>query len=388
LFIWSPVELGFAVVGNRVTATERIKELAEDFDVEAYFISGSKRLDEQSRLISFWFEGGKIGDIHLLPNLTQTYGLKLASGFFLSIVVCFEIIAARSRRKLPLVITREPVSSVLVLLACKILRIRSLYDADPPFPYKVADTIGGVAFQNPITRTLMQMVDYACLALANAVAIPDRQAEKELRAETHFVHPKRIVRLPFPIPASFFDTKLNAPEDRISLKFLGFLYDLYDFQPLIEAVGELGESGLKIELIVIGSGEQKETLLEFVRAKGFQNVHISEGAIPRSQIPSELADATGVVIPLRKAISGVPLKSVEAMAIGVPVLISNPRDSTIFSDGNTCICLEENSRGQWKSAIFRLRDRATRERVVLGAKVIAEQYRPGKNKAAIRALIE
>ena len=170
-----------------MTETGRIKELVENFDLDAYFISGSKRADVQSQLFSFWFEGLKSGQIHLLPNIKKIYGLKLAWGFLLSIVVCVEILTSHLARSINLVITREPEASVLVLAMCKVVKVKTLYNADPPFPHKAVNELGGVAFQNPITRSMMKVLDYACLTLASFVAVPDQQAQKELRDGAGFV---------------------------------------------------------------------------------------------------------------------------------------------------------------------------------------------------------
>ena len=382
------MELGYEVAGNRVNEVARIKELSKQFDVEAYFISGSRESAEQSKLLSFWFER-RIGNVHLLPSIYRVYGTYLLWIVLLSIVVCLEILVDNLTKRIDLVITRVSTASLPILLLCKIMRIPSLYNTlSVPFSYKQVSTLGGIAFQNPISRNIMKVVDYACLSLAGTIAVSGHEAVNEIRSQARFVSSEKVVQLPFPLPEFFFKTLPHSSQDKIVLKFLGSLNDMYDFSPLIEAVAELNSEGLETELIVSGSGKQRKPLEELVKSRNISNVQFKEANLPRSQIPRELSNATAVVIPLRDSVPGVPIKGIEAMALGIPVIISNVKDLKTFINGKSCIVVKQNNKAGWKEGIMQIGNPLIRGKIVQGAKAVAEQYRPGKNIEAISAIIK
>jgi colanic acid biosynthesis glycosyl transferase WcaI len=78
---------------------------------------------------------------------------------------------------------------------------------------------------------------------------------------------------------------------------------------------------LRLRFVLIGDGPEKESLLELARARELKNVTFFEPR-PASEIPSWLAAADIVVVPLKMYIPGaVPSKLYEAMASARPVVL-------------------------------------------------------------------
>jgi glycosyltransferase involved in cell wall biosynthesis len=388
LFVWSPIILGRLVAGDRVNEVARIKELSEAFDVDAYFISGTKTSSEQSLILSFWFQK-KMDEVHLMPNANPIYGFRLAWTFFLSLVVCLEILVVHARRRIDLVICRIS-STFPVLLFCRIIGIKTLYNVlSVPFSYKEGRTLGGVAFQIPLVRNMMRIIDYACLMLADNIAVSNPEVITEIKAEIEFVGLDKIVLMPYPVPGYFFDEIPSmVPKNKLILGFMGNISNSYEFEPLIEAVGALRSTGLDLELRLYSSGEERKRLEKIVQTKQINNVFFGDANFPRPLIPQQLAKLSAVVLPFRNTVtSGIPIKGIEAMAFGLPVLVSNPTDPTVFVDGETCICIEENTKERWISGILRLTNQKILERIGAGARRLAERYKPGNNNSVIKLVI-
>jgi glycosyltransferase involved in cell wall biosynthesis len=99
----------------------------------------------------------------------------------------------------------------------------------------------------------------------------------------------------------------------------------------IEAVARARDRIPRMELRIIGAGEERERLLELRERLGLQQtVTFSEGFVPVEQIPGLIADADIGLIPLR--ISGgtdimLPTKLLEYVSMGIPCV--TPRTGTI-----------------------------------------------------------
>jgi len=388
LLFWAPVVLGYKTGGDVANEVARLSELSNEFDLRGYLSIDIDNLADTTKVLDFWF-GKTVPRIALLPTPRLRYGFRLFWGVVLGMYVSIAMILTRLGEPVEIVLTRYSISSLPVLLTSKILRIRSVYNVlTVPFGYKEAGLLGGVAFANPITRAAFRLIDYACLYLADFVAIGSPADSKEILQKTG-IPERKVISLVYPLPDYFFGTTSKPRQtDGITLAYFGSISAYYDFGPLIEAVHELSKDGVRVNLRIQGSGPGSGELRTMIDSRQPQNVTFNEVAIPRSSIPSELGSVSAIVLPLRKmSTSALPIKSIEAMALGIPLVVSNPSDSSVFLDGETCLCVRENSKAAWKTALLRLQDASTVERVINGGREVASAYRPGQNNAALLAIL-
>ena len=388
LFFWAPIVLGLKTGGDVANEVARLTELSEEFNLRGYLAINTNNLADTTKVLEFWF-GKSVPRVALLPAPRLPYGFLLPWNMVLGVYVAIAMGLTRISEPVDIVLTRHPISSLPILVASKILRIRSVYNVlTVPFGYKEAAILGGVAFRNPITRAAFRLIDYACLYLADFIAVGSPAASKEILQESG-LQEKKIVSMVYPLPGYFFDTTPEAPKvEEIRLAYFGSISAYVEFGPLIEALQELSMEGVRISLRIQGSGSGSGELRAIIESRRPSNVTFNEGAIPRISIPSELRFVSAIVLPLRKmSTPALPIKSLEAMALGIPLVVSNPSDSTVFSDGETCICVPTNSSMGWKTALLRLQDASTVKRVIYGAKTVASAYRPGQNSAALLAIL-
>ncbi len=99
----------------------------------------------------------------------------------------------------------------------------------------------------------------------------------------------------------------------------------------IEAVARARSKVPRMELRIIGAGEERSALIELRDRLGLQNfVTFSDGFVPVEKVPSMVDDADIGIVPLR--ISGgtdimLPTKLLEYVTMGIPCIV--PRTGTI-----------------------------------------------------------
>ena len=388
VFVWSYVNLGSIPSGSTANEVARLKELANDFSLQAYLLCDAKTPEDFRNRLRFWF-GNPIPGVHFLPSRHIPYGFRGIFSFMLGIYVSICLVLASRKNRVDLVITRLPIPSLPVLIVSKILRLQSLYNVlTIPFVYKEATIHGGVAYRNPLIRGLMRTVDYACLSLSNRIGIGSPTNASEIGRELGKGYQSKTIYLPYPIPEYFFQqTQTTSEGESIVLGYLGELYDVYDFHPLIEAINDVASEGVKIQLRIRGAGASVSKLKKLLE-DGNQLVIMDDAPIPRREVPYELRKITAVVLPLRKlSYHVIPLKAIEAMALGIPVIMANPTDDSQFIHLDTCICVPTNSKAEWKVALGLLQDRKVVQRVVAGGKRVADSYRPGQNRETLIRLV-
>jgi glycosyltransferase involved in cell wall biosynthesis len=385
-FVWSWLNLGGIPAGSTGNEVARLKELTNDFSLQAYLLCDAKTPEDLRKRVRFWF-GNPISGLHLLPSSNIPDGFRGIFSLMFGIYVSITLIMASRENRIDLVITRLPIPSLPVLIVSRMLRLRSVYNVlTIPFTYKETTSI---VYRNPLTRGLMRTVDYACLSLSNRIGIGSPATALEIGRELGRGYQSKTIYLPYPIPEYFFQqTRAISEDESIVLGYLGELYDTYDFRPLIEAINDLTSEGVKVQLRIRGAGASASKIKKLFEA-GKRIVILEDAPVPRREVPDELRKVTAVVLPLRKlSYSVIPLKAIEAMALGIPVIMANPTDDSQFIHLQTCICVPTNSRGEWRTAIGLLQDREVVQAVVAGGKRIADSYRPGQNGETLLRLVQ
>jgi colanic acid biosynthesis glycosyl transferase WcaI len=114
----------------------------------------------------------------------------------------------------------------------------------------------------------------------------------------------------------------------------GFSHDVDQLMHIMEAVSEMPD----IDLTVIGDGERKVEVQSFLQSRGVKNVHLL-GLLKRDQVPEELCKSRAGLILINPHDSfdyAVPIKAIEYMACGLPVMgIAGPGTKKFFEE-NGC----------------------------------------------------
>ncbi len=168
------------------------------------------------------------------------------------------------------------------------------------------------------------------------------------------------------VDAARFDPELRRDEgselrrslcggDAEVVGFVGSLKPWHGVDVLLEAVRRLKGSRPRLRLLVVGDGPMRPSLEEFTRRAGLEAVVTFAGAVPYAAVPGHLAAleiATAPFLPAEEFYFS-PLKVVEAMAAGRPVVAS--RLSTVESMlGGTGVLVEPGDPAALAAGLDRL----------------------------------
>ena len=186
------------------------------------------------------------------------------------------------------------------------------------------------------------------------------------------------------IPRDKIHVLMNLPDDRIFapraaapvkptdapfvLAYHGTLARRLGLDIAIEAAAKARRAIPRLELRIIGAGEERERLIELRDRLGLQEVvTFSDGFVPVEQIPAMIDDADVGLIPLRIH-SGtdimLPTKLLEYVTMGIPCIV--PRTGTIgryFDEDMVCFFEAENSDSLADAIIELFRDPVRRNRL-------------------------
>jgi len=158
------------------------------------------------------------------------------------------------------------------------------------------------------------------------------------------------------------------------LGYFGTLNEYYDFGPLLAGLGALKQEGYKVRLDMYGDGPMRNHVLELASKAGLQEEINLRDIVPRNEVPRKYRSITATVIPYSEKLKkGVSLKSIEAMALQVPVVISKRSDPLYVNEDN-CIVLEHGSADEWQVAIRETMNHELRERLVSGGARTARRF--------------
>ncbi|MGJ0483997.1 MAG: glycosyltransferase family 4 protein [Methylomicrobium sp.] len=176
------------------------------------------------------------------------------------------------------------------------------------------------------------------------------------------------------IPREKIHVLMNLPDDRIFaprgsflpkpqdqtfvMVYHGTLARRLGMDIAIEAVSKVRTKIPRLELRIIGAGEERDKLLELRDRLGLQNiVTFSEGFVPVEKIPAMIQDADVGLIPLRIS-SGtdimLPTKLLEYVTMGIPCIVPNTSTISRYFDHEMVQFFEEGNVDSLAKAIYEL----------------------------------
>lgn len=185
----------------------------------------------------------------------------------------------------------------------------------------------------------------------------------ETKGHKNWLNPSfkdKAIVMPNGIDLSLFDYQRTraSPQNQECIVLLGTI-DKY--RNTVEIVRAFGESKIdkKIKMKIIGDGPDREKLINAIADLHIEDRVILMGKIPHWEIPAAIKDSLlGVVLPHEDSIEYTsPLKLLEFMSMGVPVLTTSKLEDTKEINQNCLIMINDFSKTAVLEAFESLTDK-------------------------------
>jgi glycosyltransferase involved in cell wall biosynthesis len=163
------------------------------------------------------------------------------------------------------------------------------------------------------------------------------------------------------IPSELFDDEIKevGERDRNKLIFVGRLQEMKGVYELLEIFKRLSEKRPDISLTIVGDGDIKGDLEERVREYGLSSRITFTGSISYEDVFQYYRESGIFVFPSKKEVF--PLVSIEAMACGLPAVVSDI-PSLRESTGSNAILVPPEDIDSWVENLDMLLDDDSRRR--------------------------
>lgn len=154
----------------------------------------------------------------------------------------------------------------------------------------------------------------------------------ELAHQTEPALPIRVI--PNGVDASMFcpDARLHWDSEVVRLICVGRLIERKGQQHLIPAVAELKRQGLAVELLIVGTGDNEPALRRQVRELGLEDAVHFAGFVDWADMPQLYRASDVFVLPSYN--EGMSIALLEAMATGLPVVVTNTGGARELANGS------------------------------------------------------
>lgn len=160
---------------------------------------------------------------------------------------------------------------------------------------------------------------------------------------------------------------LGIPADHLVVGSVSSVVDYEGFEVLVEAVAQLGARGRAVTLLLVGDGAGAASVRAAALAVRPPAAVVMTGRVPKEQVPDHLAALDVFVVPRRdldvcRLVT--PLKPAEAMAAGLPLVVSDlPALHEFVDDGVEGLVVPAEDPAALADALEVLRDPALRSRM-------------------------
>jgi len=218
------------------------------------------------------------------------------------------------------------------------------------------------------------------LALRNADAVI--ALTKDMKREIQKICNREIIVIPNGIDLERFQNlsreearnKLQIKADDKIIIFVGSLRPVKGVKYLIKAMKIVRQKEPNARLILIGNGEEKQDLVKLTGDLNLGNLITFVGKIPNEKVPEYMAASNVFVLPSLS--EGFPLVSLEAMACGLPIVVSRVCGlPEIVEDGKNGFLVESGNPEQIaEKVLLLLEDDELRERMSRNNKEKVKDY--------------
>jgi glycosyltransferase involved in cell wall biosynthesis len=191
------------------------------------------------------------------------------------------------------------------------------------------DVIQDNGFTASLIKRLAALTDKLALTKARRIAVNNRVFYHELVRRRLYKHKAKPVEIPPGIDPNLIkkikrQAKTNTLlQGFINIGFIGTLFWWQGVDILVRALALLKNTIYNIRLIIIGDGELRSSIEKLCKKLGVN--YIITGYLPHEKALLYLSELDVMVLPSRKLStieSNIPIKVIEAWALGIPVIVT------------------------------------------------------------------
>ncbi|WP_392454662.1 glycosyltransferase [Chryseomicrobium aureum] len=208
-------------------------------------------------------------------------------------------------------------------------------------------------FDFPKSSGINRKIIEFTLARANVVMSTSHIMAKETNLYTN----KKIWVTPFGVDTTKFRPALMQQEksEQLRVGTVKALSDKYGIADLVKGFASLHTRFPESELVIAGDGPQRKEYEELASSLGIADAVTFMGKIPHDQVPLTIQSMDIFAVPSTENSESFGVAAVEAMACGVPVVVSNVGGlPEVVVAGETGIVIDKESPDQLAEALIRL----------------------------------
>lgn len=169
--------------------------------------------------------------------------------------------------------------------------------------------------QHAINRTIVEFT----LKKADVIC----STSHVMAAETKKYTDKHVEVTPFGVDLSIFRPMETEKKDTVTIGTVKALSDKYGIADLIKAFAIVHEQYPQTALLIVGDGPQRKQYEQLAETLGIRHVTTFTGRVPNTDVPNYINKMDIFAVPSTEDSESFGVAAVEAMACGVPVVVSN-----------------------------------------------------------------
>lgn len=216
-------------------------------------------------------------------------------------------------------------------------------------PYYVS-VWGRDVFQFPRQSSLNKRLVEWTLAKANVIC----STSHIMAHETNKYTTKNVYVTPFGVDLSIFKQDPQLKEDDVvTIGTVKALSDKYGIADLIKAFAKVHGEVSNTKLLIVGDGPQRKEYEQLAEELHISDVTTFTGRVPNHEVPNFINKMNIFAVPSTEDSESFGVAAVEAMACGVPVVVSNVGGlPEVVIDGETGLIVEKENPEQLAQAFL------------------------------------
>ncbi|KXG08979.1 D-inositol 3-phosphate glycosyltransferase [Anoxybacillus sp. P3H1B] len=186
-----------------------------------------------------------------------------------------------------------------------------------------------------------------------------------MAAETKKYTDKHVEVTPFGVDLTIFKPLEKQKKETITIGTVKSLSDKYGIADLIKAFAIVYKEYPHTNLLIVGDGPQRQEYEQLAETLGIRHVTTFTGRIPNTEVPAYINDMDIFAVPSTEDSESFGVAAVEAMACGVPVIVSNVGGlpEVVKRDVTGLIVPKENPSALAEAFRYLLQDTALRSKM-------------------------
>ncbi|MCZ0756423.1 glycosyltransferase [Anoxybacillus sp. J5B_2022] len=169
--------------------------------------------------------------------------------------------------------------------------------------------------QNSVNRTIVEFT----LKKADVIC----STSHVMAVETKKYTDKSVEVTPFGVDLTIFRPFEKQVKDTVTLGTVKALSDKYGIADLIKAFAIIHQQYPNTNLLIVGDGPQRQQYEQLAETLGIRHVTTFTGRVPNTDVPKYINKMDIFAVPSTEDSESFGVAAVEAMACGVPVVVSN-----------------------------------------------------------------